>query len=147
MFSTNTKLAGMVVGAILLASGVLTATVGGSGLAAVITGVDSQVKKCIQTLPAGKGDVPYDSVKSRLNTDSTKDIILTATGDKQCGSAGCIHELCLIQNNTPEIISFGYAADTLVVKDTASNGMYDIQLQGKSTTDLQWDGERYIVQQ
>ena len=145
MFSSKIKVAIALTAVLMSSFDLLATTDNGIHLATVIAGADSQVAKCIQALPEGKRGLQYISEKKRLNTDSRKDIVLTATSDSQCGSAGCTHELCLINDNQAEIISFGYASETLTVKDVASNGMYDIQLQGKSTTDLQWDGTRYIV--
>jgi hypothetical protein len=130
-----------------LAFTVATYTDVGASVATVILGTDTLAVKCTQALPEGKRDLPYEAIKSRIDTDSKTDIILVATSDKQCGSAGCAHELCLRTDTGATIISFGYAAETLVIKDTASNGMYDIQLQGKSTTNLQWDRTRYIILQ
>ena len=145
MFPTKIKVACILGAVFLLAFGVLGFTDSNVLVATVLRATYNQETDCILKLPEEKRGTSYDFVKHRLNTDSEKDIILTATSEDQCGSAGCTHELCIITDSTAKIVSFGYAAETLIVKDTASNGMYDIQLQGKSTTNLQWDGSRYIV--
>jgi len=145
MFSTRTKVLTSLTATLALAFVTFSFTEGGINVAAVIIGLDSHFTKCISELPEGKRELDYEFIKKRIDTDQKKDIVLTATSKQQCGSAGCAHELCIVKDNRAELITFGYAAETLIVKDTASNGMYDIQLQGKSTTNLQWDGARYVV--
>ena len=132
---------------VTLAFVTLTFTDAGTSVATVIKGTEGQSFKCIQALPEAKRGGNYTFERYRIDTDATKDMVLTATSEAQCGSAGCTHELCLIEDTEVQIVPFGYAAETLFIKDTVSNGMYDIQLQGKSTTNLEWDGTRYIIQQ
>jgi hypothetical protein len=148
MFSTKKKIIiTLIPGTLLIVFILLIITNSGANIATVVLSTNTQTYDCIQALPEGKRGLEYTAAQQRVNTDTQEDIILTAVSKEQCGSAGCTHELCLISNKGVEIISFGYAAETLIVKNTASNGMYDMQLQGSGSTNLQWNGSRYIVVQ
>ncbi|GEM_PF-3076600 len=106
---------------------------------------ESPVAACIQALPKKKRSSHYESIVVQINTDLQKDIILKETDTTYCNKFGCAYELCLITNTSAEIIPFGYTAKRLVVKNTHNNGLYDIQLLGEQATDLQWDGNQYII--
>ncbi|MFT5849509.1 MAG: hypothetical protein ACI9H6_000318 [Patiriisocius sp.] len=145
MTSVQTKRLLLIAGLLTFSVCVFMFTDIGNQMASVITGTDSRVSQCIQALPESKRDTPYDSISTRLNTDSHKDIILKASGEAYCGSAGCAYELCVVKNSVVTNIPFGYAAEELQVSNTLTNGMYDIQLLGKSNTNFQWDGTHYAV--
>lgn len=117
-------------------------------IAAVIGSTGSkQAQQCIDTLHKTNNNAfeVYDVVPSLLNNDSRQDYILKTSSVQNCGSAGCVHELCIAHTDSIEIIPFGYAAESITVKNTSTNGMRDLHLQGKSASSLQWNGQRYIL--
>jgi|GEM_PF-2132942 len=87
----------------------------------------------------------YTVQKARINTDDTTDYILKGRSDNLCGSAGCIYELCIYTDTGMEILPFGYAAEAIELKGTATQSMYDIQLIGKSSASFQWTGDKYTL--
>ncbi len=121
----------------------------GRNLALVITGVLEDQQQCLSSLEKQENLlIAINDVRitaTRLNTDTKKDYIIEKTSAENCGSAGCIFELCVIQNNGAQIIPFGYAAKKLVVKESITNGMHDIELQGNTNITLQWDTSRYQI--
>jgi len=149
MFNTKSRAMFTVGSACALAAGVFLTSDTQLNLATVITGVPKIVDECIASLSESNegSTTDYEIIKTRLNSGSEKDYVLKGKTDDLCGSAGCIHQLCINQNNTGQIVPFAYAAETLIVKNTITSGMHDIQLQGKSTSNLQWDGARYIILQ
>lgn len=116
-------------------------------VASVIQTVDASAESCLAelALKSNSNSNTYSTQKERINGDSQDDIIFKGTNEELCGSAGCIHELCISDETGFTIASFGYAADTLIVKDSLTNDMHDLRLVGKSTTDLIWDGTRYNI--
>lgn len=131
----------------LIATGVLLNTTGQINLAAVITGITNEASSCIEQLRDESTFSDYEIIPARLNSGPEKDYILKGLNESLCGSAGCVHRLCIVEGQKGRIIPFAYAAETLRVKDTITNEMHDIQLQGNSISNLQWDGARYVVVQ
>ena len=122
---------------------------GASGLASVITGVNTSVEECLTEIALSKKNgviESYEVVRERIDTDSTKDIIIQDTSADACGSVGCIYEICLVSDGEVTRNPFGFAAEDFIVMDTITNNRHDIQLQGKSTLNFKWDGDRYIAE-
>jgi hypothetical protein len=90
-------------------------------------------------------DLVFDQQYINLNTDSKLDLVLIHKDGYGCGTAGCIAELCLQeQNGTYRHIPFGYVVDNLKTKPNVINGMHDIQ---NLKTIFTWNGERYVPEQ
>jgi len=86
----------------------------------------------------------YEVATQRVNSDNRKDVILKNTTDTFCGSAGCVYEICLQDEDRVNLIAFSYAANDLKVLGSITEDMHDIALTGKSDVHLVWDHGRYI---
>lgn len=119
----------------------------GANVASVIGAGDQLGNACLEAINIDSaGAVPRDAseiLKTDLNDDGTDDRVITLTNPESCGTNGCIHEMCLTRGSSVERIQFGYAANTLTVLSTKTNGMYDLNLDNRIT--LNWDGERYAL--
>lgn len=81
-----------------------------------------------------------------INTDGVRDAIITYTEGPQCGTAGCVTEICISSNqNTFTHLPFGLAVQSIQVKETLTNGMRDITLNDDSQMELTWNGEAYAL--
>lgn len=135
------------IGIIILAFFALTG-VSEINLFANIISNNSFTQKCVNAL--NTRDNTHISVQSyittakRINADKTKDLILQGTSDAQCGSAGCSYEICIYNNGEAQLIPFGYAGKELVVKNTLTENMYDLQVGSSGFVDFFWDGLRYV---
>ncbi len=118
-------------------------------LASVITS-DSLEKSCVDAI--NERDSlhttihEYEIRHERINADRTNDVVLKGTQGGQCGSAGCVYELCLNIKNKAKLISFGYAGQGLIVKNVLTNGMHDISIGQANAVVFIWDGTRYIFE-
>ncbi len=138
----RTVLAGAVLSLIAIAA--FSFTPMGANVASVIGAGDSTGSACFSQVTAlhpnaARGESTI--TKTDLNDDGTDDRIIKLTDAASCGTNGCIHELCVRTGSATELVTFGYAANDLVVLGTKTNGMYDLTLN--STVNLTWDGERY----
>lgn len=116
----------------------------GANVASVIGATDSRSTACIAEAAKQHPNLTLDTVdviKADLNDDGTDDRVLKLTDSASCGTSGCIHEICLLEGSTVTVVTFGYAANTLTVLGTKTNGLYDLALN--DTIHLSWDGERY----
>tara|TARA_B100000745_G_scaffold299643_1_gene250951 strand:+ start:2178 stop:2618 length:441 start_codon:yes stop_codon:yes gene_type:complete len=135
-------------GLVALAAVTFSSFSGSDGLAAVITGVESTEAACIEAINQRDGSLldasAYTGTYTRVNNDKKKDIVLRNTTDAYCGSAGCVYEICLVNDSGVQLIPFSYAAQDLRVLDSITDTMHDIELTGKSDVRLVWDYSRYI---
>ncbi len=77
-----------------------------------------------------------------INDTKGDDYLVRLSGDAYCGSAGCIHELCVNANGEAMLVPFGYAAKNIgILSTTGSNNYRDVELNGEMT--LSFDGNRY----
>ena len=120
-------------------------------IASVIFSQDTTLTDCLQDIALSKQNKSIDTYRVQrepVNVDSQADIIIQDTSANACGSVGCIYDICLVDKGESNRIPFGFAAQTLTITDSISEGMHDIILEfnEKEKTLLQWDGERYRPQ-
>jgi len=114
--------------------------------ASVIQSQNAQrYKNCISSfaLPE-KTDFTFKEVE--LNGDGREDVFVIHKDDASCGSAGCVHEICISDNNTFTHIPFGYAAKTIATAQTQTSGMFDLILNNDKKLKMTWDGTRYVLE-
>jgi hypothetical protein len=99
---------------------------------------------CIQAFTQNT-DLKFIQKQINLNTDNKPDLALIHTEGTSCGTAGCVTELCLQEENGKfRHIRFGYVAEDLTTKPNVVNGMHDVETV---ETIFTWNGERYIPEQ
>jgi len=141
-----------ILGFVFISSGILfSQTDLSETLAAAITSTTDPSSACVEELNQIHGTTLTNDLLNitsvRLNDDKRTDYLVEKKSPEFCGSTGCIFELCVVTAGEATIIPFGLAAEKLTIKETLTNGMHDLQLQGQSTTNLTWDTERYTVTQ
>ena len=112
------------------------------GLSAFVTGaMKNKYAECVLSFSEINN---VTITESHINTDDTKDGIIKINDAQNCGSGGCIHELC-VTNKAGEAVhvNFGFAADLIEVEDTVTNGMHDIRLNKNENLKMVWDGTQY----
>lgn len=118
----------------------------GGALMAAVGSVGNNVRDTCAELIANKHPGVDTSTLTfegaAVNDTRGDDYLVRLSGEAYCGSAGCIHELCLNDGDSVRLIPFGYAAKNLgVLGTTGSNNYRDIELNGEMT--LSFDGNRY----
>lgn len=114
-------------------------------LATVFQSQNKALASCVKTF----SDEPLKSftlTRVDFNGDGEDDTLLQFTSDEKCGTAGCIHEICVSKNaSLQEHIPFGYAAKSIAVDDTMTNGMKDLIVNKDLNLKLSWDGSTYTL--
>lgn len=82
--------------------------------------------------------------KENINSDGKEDAIVQYKNELNCGSAGCVFEICLsTSNNAYTHLPFGYAGESLKAKQTVTNDMADLMLNNDESLILTWNGSSY----
>jgi len=103
----------------------------------------NQFTNCFTTLNMSTDDMDVSPVD--INTDGVTDAILTYKTSQHCGSGGCIREMCVSNDDgLYEIIQFGIASDQLVVSETITNSMHDIEFN--NDVKMKWNGTAYVLE-
>jgi hypothetical protein len=87
----------------------------------------------------------FEVQRTELNGDGIPDAIVHPRQGELCGSAGCVHELCVSNNSAFEYIPFGYAAESVSVKDTKTQNMHDLMLNNDPALTMVWSGNGYLL--
>lgn len=83
-----------------------------------------------------------------LNSDGKADALVQYTNKDQCGSGGCIFELCLSNNTgSAEHIPFGLTARSIDVLQTVTNSMHDLEINKDDHLIMSWNGKEYNLNQ
>ncbi len=118
---------------------------GGALLAAVSTVGSSVREECTNLVMREHEGITAEALTFEgvaINDTRGDDYLVRLSGDAHCGSAGCIHELCLSQEDEVSLVPFGYAAKNIgVLSTTGTNNYRDVELNGEMT--LSFDGNRY----
>ena len=81
-----------------------------------------------------------------INTDSKKDIIARIESPHTCGTGGCITTIFLQTDiQTIEPIAFNFAVKEIRVKDSITNQMHDLEINGDTTSYMSWNGKEYVI--
>jgi len=115
-------------------------------MAAVITNQHTSLfKECISSF-SDKSIDEFETTLVNLNADKVKDGIIRHTGGEYCGSGGCVYELCLSEDKGNYThVSFGFAAQSLTVKETSTNGFRDLILNNDDDLHMSWNGTAYSL--
>lgn len=118
-----------------------------SGIAAQVISSQQQgiYRSCIKTFSENTLST-FKISEMRINNDSIDDAVVSYTKGPQCGTTGCVNELC-VSNDQGEYIHvpFGFAARSIVAKETINSDMHDLMLNNDSQTRMTWNGTRYIL--
>lgn len=128
-----------------------------SGLALVATGMrESELKEFIReyyrteilenptALTDGKDEISIRYLD--VDTNGSKDLVVTVDSKPTCGSGGCITTIFLtndMREPTP-VRTFKYATRELEVLESITMGMHDLELNGSKKNRMTWDGTQYI---
>ena len=108
------------------------------------------IGKCfeyIQKMHPDTSAEDYSVTREDLNRDKIDDYIVSIQTSDFCGSAGCVHELCIFDGvGELEEINFGLAAHTVHKLETVTNGMHDLELNENTELHLRWNENRYELQ-
>ena len=87
----------------------------------------------------------FKITQTSINSDDKKDAIVQYTKGVQCGSGGCVYELCVSNSSTHsyQYVSFGLAGKSIEVLQTITNSMHDIELNHDAHLLMTWDGSAY----
>lgn len=113
------------------------------GLLQSALGAHSAYEQCIREFSTKSID-RFDINEAYINSDTQVDAIVAHTDGAECGSGGCVHELCIADQDTGyRHMSFGFAAQEVAVQETLTNDMHDLILNNSKDLRLQWDGHMY----
>lgn len=117
-----------------------------SNIASVI---GSQQKAIYAECILSYADLPLNAfaiTSADLNEDNMSDALVRYKEGRECGNAGCVHEICLSDaSGTFTHIPFGYAAAEISVLNTKSNDMNDLMLNNDKNLTMSWDGSNYVL--
>jgi hypothetical protein len=103
--------------------------------------------ECISTF-SDKNPELFSIAKTHLDDNRLEDFIVTHTDGGACGSAGCIAELCVGEpGGSYRHIPFGIAAKSIEIKNTITNKMHDVTVNGNSESVFVWDGMMYRLEE
>ena len=134
------------VGVFMATAAVMATTELGSQLASVIGATDDRyVRACL--IEHGYNEtVPASAKRISLDTDSASDLALMLEGDAHCGNTGCRHELCIIKDDNVTAIPFGLAGSAIRSLHVVTEGRRNLILTtGNGDTELEWDGNFYVL--
>lgn len=111
--------------------------------ATIITHYNEHILSGSDTLDA---DTEVSIETAYINNDSRKDIIASIKSPHTCGTGGCVTTIFL-QTDTQEIepIQFKFAIKELHVKDSITNHMHDLEINGDGSSFMSWNGEQYVI--
>ncbi len=100
---------------------------------------------CISTF-SNQPQHAFTITSAHLNTDTEPDAIIAYTQGEECGTAGCIHELCIADQTKGYLhVPLGLAVHQLNTKETLNGGMHDLMLNNDPELMMTWDGSKYIL--
>ena len=120
-----------------------------AGVVFVMNDIDDtqlSLAACIEQISDTSSIADYESTQVRIDNDSIKDFVLKGTSDPLCGSAGCIHELCLVTKDSVRLIPFGFATKELAILNTLTEDFHDIELRKPSRVQMRWNGTNYAIE-
>lgn len=87
----------------------------------------------------------FKIIQAAINSDGKKDAIVQYTKGPQCGSGGCVYELCVSDSNTGSYrhIPFGLTGKSIEVLQTITNNMHDLELNHDVHLVMSWNGSAY----
>ena len=116
--------------------------------AVVLLGATTQADR-VSCLQAHNLAENVDSVAfSTLDLDTTKpkDIVMRIEDDRHCGNTGCRYELCTVNKEGVEALTFGYAGVAIETREVVSDGYRNVILTTKDDEIfLEWDGNYYSL--
>lgn len=138
------------VGVTVCALGLAYVTVTDTDSMLALTLMSNVKEQCTEQIKETYNDaatMEFITMQTHLNDDALTDHLVTVDGPGTCGSAGCIHELCISKNQGGGVthIPFGYAALDITVLNTLTNGMRDLQVNNDDALILTWDGTQYSL--
>lgn len=81
-----------------------------------------------------------------INDDQIRDAFVRYSEGPECGSKGCIHEICISDAaHTFVHVPFGYAAHEISTLNTMSDGMKDLMLNNDKNLIMRWNGSQYVL--
>lgn len=116
------------------------------GLAAELIGSEHGLASCIASFAPDKKMDDFDISTAKINNDEIPDAVIRYTNPGYCGSAGCVYELCVSDRaGLYTYVPFSIAAHVLVVSETVTNDVHDIELNNDPHLLFTWDGSRYVL--
>lgn len=117
-------------------------------LAGLVILANTDLKSCETYIKKLHPEVLFSDLqfqKTDLDANTYDDYIVKIDTEATCGTTGCIHELCIgNQNSTSTNSIFGYSAHSVAARDVMNNGMKDIELNEKiGPVILTWSGTEY----
>lgn len=117
-------------------------------LDSIATIIGSQQKLVYADCITAFSDAPLSSfavTEISLNNDHNTDALVRFEDGDSCGSAGCVHELCISDGGGYTHIPFGFAAKQITAEETTTNGMKDLILNNDKTLRMNWDEGAYVL--
>jgi hypothetical protein len=109
--------------------------------------IDYYNKNILSDSPKLDAHTPVQIETAYINNDSRKDIIASIESPHVCGTGGCVTTIFL-QTETHEIeaIPFAFAVKEIRVKDSITNHMHDLEINGDKTAHMSWNGTQYLFE-
>lgn len=113
------------------------------GLAAVFSSQQKLIyAECISTF-SNQPLTAFEITPAYINEDDIEDAIVRATSADQCGTGGCIYELCISHAGSHQYVPLSIAAKKLEVSMTVTKGMKDLILNSDKQLTMSWNGSSY----
>jgi len=92
-------------------------------------------------------DYTLELTYTNINQDNSRDVIARLESLATCGGGGCITTI-YVQNDMREFepISFEYAAHSIEVLGSLTQGMHDLRINGDPQSRMAWDGRKYVLE-
>lgn len=88
----------------------------------------------------------FSILPAEINSDSNLDAFVKFKTKPECGTAGCVVEICISEgNNQFTYVPFGFAAQTVHTMNTLTNGMHDLLLNNDPHLTMSFNGEAYVL--
>jgi|GEM_PF-7039731 len=120
-----------------------------SGQMASLVGsfTDRYTEACL--VEHGLNDVTVAST-NRIHVDDVDpiDMVVQLEGDAHCGNTGCRYELCTIVGEEVIAVPFGFAGNSIESSSVVTNNRRNMIIYSiNGDTELEWDGNRYLMAQ
>ena len=116
--------------------------------ASVIGSKEMKYEACIAAFAQDYKKGSFSITEGHINTDTVEDAIIRYRDKAHCGSGGCIYQLCISnESGGHTFVDFGYAAQSIQIKQTITNQMHDLVFNDEKTSKMIWDGTKYQLQE
>lgn len=143
------KISGIGIATVLLLIGVFSfvdlGRIGGISAQLIASQQFALYEDCIKSFSEEKPSA-FSITPVAVNQDGIDDALIQYKEGSQCGNAGCMFEMCVSKNPQTFVhVPFGFAAHSIVMKETITDGMHDLMLNGQSSLTMKWDGNAYAL--